>query len=1405
MIVSSWINRFRNRLRSQSRRSRRDVEQLESRTLLTVSGVLLGTELTVFVDDGADVVISRDATTGDVQVLSGGVPASTVPSVQSTAITQLTVRAGDDANVIDLTGVTSADFTGLATNGSIIVEGGDGNDTVTGSADFGESLQGNDGNDVIDGLDGNDIIDGGDGNDSLLGNDGDDTLIGDDGDDTIDGGLGNDSIDGNDGADVITGGAGMDTVEAGNGNDNIDGGDDNDTINGMSGNDTILGGLGDDSVFAGSGNDSVDGQDGDDTLDGQGGNDTLIGSDGADSLRGGSSNDLADGGMGNDTINGQGGRDTLNGGTENDTLFGGGGNDRLLPGEGDDVARGQGGDDTILGGGGADTLDGGSGDDFVSSFVGEETGGAGSATVNIADITVDESNNGATTADFTIALSNVSGGTVTIDFATQDGTAVAGSDYVSFAGSVIFLAGEVQKMVSVPILDDLTVEMDETFSITLSSSTTALAGTTTATATIVDDDTMGGPIAVPLSITEPVEQAPAPVASTAPPSNGLTVLDPLGVPLELVSYPAHGIRLMPEGGPDGDHDHDEFHLAPFQAGGRWTTTATDGGGIAIGDPITLTWGLVPDGVSIPSFGLGNTANSDLIARLDAIYAETATGPDITNRTWFALFDSIFDRFTELSGVTYVYEPLDDSAAFGGSAGSLGVRPDVRIGGRNLDGDGGVLAFNFFPNGGDMVIDTNDDVYTNLTNNSRTLRNILAHEQGHGLGYDHTEPVDGTKLLEPFLNTSFDGLQFDDILGLQRQYGDFNEGGMSNDTSANATAIGNVSFGQTQSIGTDATDTSVDFTDVDFVSIDGSTDTDVYRFGVAAGGTVDITLAPLGPTYLEGPQGGTPTTFDSSMQNDLSFEVLDTDGSTVLATASAAGLGAAETVTGLSLPASGGYFVRVLGSVDAVQFYQLDVTAIAPTGPAPPTGLVNDSVGDSLTGGNGNDTVIGSNGNDTIIGSDSNDSIQGFAGDDSIEGGAGNDTINSGAGNDTINGGAGNDIINGSTGDDLVIWNGVGNGVDVIEESLGTQSLQVQGDSAVNNFVINSVPSNFSDDIVLQVVEGSASITTSPTVGEVTVNGGGGNDSITVNSLVEVRPTYLLINGESDDDTISAANVSIGRIFLEMRGGEGNDTITGSDSNDDIFGDAGDDSISAGAGEDSVDGGAGLDTINGGNGNDSLFGNLDNDVITGGDGNDTVDGGFGHDNINGQNGTDTIDGGFGNDTLNGAAGNDLVEGGPDNDRVLGGAGNDSLDGGTGNDTVQGQSGADLIKGGDGNDSIQGQNGNDTIDGGDGEDTINAGNGNDIVAGGDGHDSVNGMSGRDTILGGDGNDTLIGGGGVDRIYGQDGVDNLRGNGSIDRFNSGEGGQTPQDLQAGEIDDQNLAIQSSVLEALALLNGF
>ena len=75
---------------------------------------------------------------------------------------------------------------------------------------------------------------------------------------------------------------------------------------------------------------------------------------------------------------------------------------------------------------------------------------------------------------------------------------------------------------------------------------------------------------------------------------------------------------------------------------RWRETATQGPGLVQGDATILTWGIVPDGTLVPDL-TGNLAPSDLIARLDFIYNETATGPDVTNRSWFNLIESVFDN------------------------------------------------------------------------------------------------------------------------------------------------------------------------------------------------------------------------------------------------------------------------------------------------------------------------------------------------------------------------------------------------------------------------------------------------------------------------------------------------------------------------------------------------------------------------------------------------------------------------------------------------------------------------------------------------------------------------------------------------------------------------------------------
>ena len=367
----------------------------------------------------------------------------------------------------------------------------------------------------------------------------------------------------------------------------------------------------------------------------------------------------------------------------------------------------------------------------------------------------------------------------------------------------------------------------------------------------------------------------------------------------------------------------------FRLGGRWSATATDGGGIFLGDPITLTWGIVGDGT--PLAGQAGGGQSNLVNFMDGIIGAGPGGSDLTQRPWFTYYEQSFDRWEEVTGITYNYEPNDDGAthASNGNQGILGIRGDVRIAGRFIDGQSGVLAFNFFPNNGDMVLDTGDsNFFGNANQNYRRLRNTIMHEHGHGLGLNHVESNNSRFLMEPFLQTNFNGPQFDDILGAQRAYGDFYEksnAGAGNDTAALATDFGLIDDGQTAAMGLDARDVFISGNDIDFLSIDDNSDTDFFSFTIDNPADVDISVLPVGPTYLEGPQGGGQSNYVTSEFSDLNLALFDSDQSTLLTSDNSGGLGQADMINGWSLSQPGEYYVRVQGAANNIQMYEVSVS------------------------------------------------------------------------------------------------------------------------------------------------------------------------------------------------------------------------------------------------------------------------------------------------------------------------------------------------------------------------------------------------------------------------------------------------------------------------------------------------
>jgi hypothetical protein len=339
---------------------------------------------------------------------------------------------------------------------------------------------------------------------------------------------------------------------------------------------------------------------------------------------------------------------------------------------------------------------------------------------------------------------------------------------------------------------------------------------------------------------------------------------------------------------------------------------------------------------------------------------------------------------------------------------------------------------------------------------------------------------------------------------------------------------------------------------------------------------------------------------------------------------------------------------------------------------------------------------------------------------------------------------------------------------------------------------------------------------------VVVNGGGGNDSLTVLAKsTEIASATL--NGGAGDDVLTGADTND-----QLNGGDGNDRLIGGRGTDLMRGDAGNDTLvwNNGDGSDRIDGDAGndvtevngsptlgdvftldpepggvkfqrtnlvpftLDTaterfqVNGLGGDDSVTAHDGVGALT----QLTVDGGAGNDTITGSDGPDVILGGDGNDVLNGAGGDD---------RIVGDRGSDTMNGGAGDDTLvwNNGDGSDVMNGGDGIDDVE-VNGAPTAgdvftvqpngpriafqrtnlvpfsldigssetmhaNGLGGDDAITVGDvGSYAVtaAGGAGNDTLTGGASSDTLLGGSGNDTINPGGGIDFVSGGDGDDQV-----------------------------------------------
>ena len=783
-------------------------------------------------------------------------------------------------------------------------------------------------------------------------------------------------------------------------------------------------------------------------------------------------------------------------------------------------------------------------------------------------------------------------------------------------------------------------------------------------------------------------------------------------------------------------------ISKFIIDSRWTSTATNGSGLTQGTPTTLTWSLPADGV-ITDNDQNPDAPNNLRSFLDTTFPG-GSGSDLTQRPWFQIFDNSLGRLEELAGLTYNFITQDDGVAMRFSnIGVANVRADIRIMGKNIDGNVGAntLAYNAFPNDGDMTIDTtNGGDFNNAANSFRFFRNTLMHEFMHGLGVDHVESSDANILIEPIIDASFDGPQLDDIQALQRSYGDTLEKGTGNNTFATATDLG--PLGSLVSIGTLGDSTSVAATDTDFVSIDDETDQDFYKFTVSSAGSVTINVTPRGATYNVGPQNGTQASFNSKNQSDLTVKLLGEDGVTVLQTRNAGSLGVNEVIQDFMVSSPGTYFVQVTGATtDKIQLYGLDVTFNQPPGGQISGKVFNDTDGD----GTQDAGELGLPNTQVYVDANSNSAFD--LGETSVTTNSNGDyaftelfdigdyNIRTALPNNrqVTSPESGVNVVNLSL-DEIVT-----------DINFGTRGLPVGtvgADAFVLTYSANSVT------VTISTNGGAAStIGTFPLNDPLVVDGGGGTDSVRIvgtngidefyvdsNTVIETNfhqvtltsiEQRTLAGAAGNDDYIFDTDASLGSFTLDESGG-GIDTLDfflsaravtinlayglsqvintnlslslgAGNTFENVFGGAGADTLTGNALNNSLFGEGGNDTLNGALGSDMLFGGTNDDIYLFGassvleadqvsenvnEGNDTLNFAYLTTSVGLRLDANAVQTVHTNRTLklNSPITFENAVGGSGADNLIGNSLSNTLRGGPGNDTLNGALGSDMLFGG-----------------------------------------------------------------------------------------------------------------------------
>lgn len=1090
------------------------------------------------------------------------------------------------------------------------------------------------------------------------------------------------------------------------------------------------------------------------------------------------------------------------------------------------------------------------------------------AVVTFADVDVVEGDSGTVTMTFDVVLSNPTSADIILDYQTSAGTATEGGDYLEANGTLTFLAGETSKSFTVTVNGDTDVEDFETIvaDLTLNSGSVQLPDAQ-AIGTIQNDDIAFADISSPLvtELTGANNTVTFTVALTSLNAFDVTVdvqtvngtatggSDFVALPPTTVTIPAGMMSVTQDVTIIGDTD--------FEGGATGTpetfnleyvpTTVTRGGAAATGTLGAAGTASITDDELPPTVWVIRARVGDPTVTVEVLRDGTDDG---------MLNPLPFSTYTLAGG----------AAVVNGDAGTQNDRFIVDFVNGNPIPTGGLTIDGGDETSGDSleIVDfISEDAFEAAPGTLFNFDSVVYTSTGVDSGTIAID--DGTGFVETITYVEFEPV-LDTIAAVDRTFtinsvanpGDHainvaNVGGLTiiDDNGTNvfeSVTFANPSNSLTLNAGDGNNTITVGALDASFaaavvggtrsVSINGEDGDD--NLNAAA---TNIALSILGG-------GGLDTLVGGGQNDTIDGEAGDDSIDGGAGVDSLAGGADNDTVKG----GAGTDSIDGGAGNDSIEGGTEGDTLLGNTGD---DSILGEDGNDRIDGGDGTDTLDGGAGNDTITGGDGGDSIDGGTGQDSLDGGGDADTVNGGADNDTVLGGSGTDIVAGGDGDDSVDG---GDDNDTLSGGGGTDTLVGgDGDDQVAEVAVDDEDITLTDteltvgglsdtisgveEFILTGGNLSSRIDASAyTLGNVTINGSGGDDTLIGSSGDD------LINGGSGNDTLTG---SLGND--SMLGGAGNDNVDGGSANDTLVGNSGDDTLTGGTGLDSIDGGTGDDVIDGGD---------DNDTVLAGAGQDSVNGGLGNDRLLGEGQSDTLIGDDGDDTLIGGGGDDMIRGGNGIDNLNGMSGRDNLDGGADADTAFGGAGPDTLTGGLGIDNLDGQgssfdtiiltgeatddvftldraanfnllrktsgttygvnfkrtetiqintlDGNDTItvignllgSDGDAAFVVNFGNGNNLldaspntdagksflVTAGTGNDTLRGSAGEDNLNGAAGDDSIDGGDGEDTLTGASGADILNGGAGADLINGGtendtiSGGSEADTLNAGDGDD-------------------